>query len=70
MWWLFQEKPLLFSCQTDPNAQDSAVDERVRDVADTEMATLASTDIQDLTDYLWRQKRVQENLPQDLSTKE
>jgi len=70
MWWLFQEKPLLLSCQTDPNAQDSAVDERVRDVADTEMATLASTDIQDLTDYLWRQKRVQENLPQDLSTKE
>ncbi|XP_073672001.1 uncharacterized protein [Paramisgurnus dabryanus] len=70
MWWLFQEKPHILSCQTETHAEDSDVDERVRDVAETEVATLASTDIQELTDYLWRQKRVPENLPQDLSTKE
>ncbi|KAL1277206.1 hypothetical protein QQF64_023879 [Cirrhinus molitorella] len=55
---------------TDPNAEDSDVDERVRDVADAEVAALASSDIQDWTDYLWRQKRVPEDLPEDLATKE
>ncbi|KAF4101584.1 hypothetical protein G5714_018016 [Onychostoma macrolepis] len=55
---------------TDPNAGDSDVDERVRDVAETEVAALASTDIQDWTDYLWSRKRVPEDLPEDLSTKE
>ncbi|XP_073668887.1 uncharacterized protein [Paramisgurnus dabryanus] len=64
MWWLFQEKPHILFCQTETNAEDSNVDERVRDVAETEVATLASNDIQELTDYLWRQKRVPENLPQ------
>lgn len=70
MWWLFQEKPHLLSCQTDPNAGDSDVDERVRDVAETEVAALASAEIQDWTDYLCRKKRVPEDLPEDLSTKE
>ncbi|XP_073685728.1 uncharacterized protein [Garra rufa] len=70
MWWLYQEKPHLLSCQTDPNAEDSDVDERVRNVADTEVAALASSDIQDWTDYMWKQKRVPEDLPEDLATKE
>ncbi|KAG9280291.1 hypothetical protein AMEX_G2979, partial [Astyanax mexicanus] len=74
MWWIFQERPQLVQNATETNADE---------IEDMEELVLETEDAEDkhhpkntcmsvitMTNYFWNCKRIPEQLPDDLSTKE
>lgn len=68
MWWLFQERPQLLR-ETEQTVDDEDLDDLEMQGFDTTQNSAAahSTDIHQMTEYLWRSKKIPAELPLDLT---
>ncbi|XP_076841396.1 uncharacterized protein LOC143485752 [Brachyhypopomus gauderio] len=73
MWWIFQERRNLLHAEMDPSAEEiDDIEERVRESEDTrrDVSKGPSVDVCQLTEYIWRQKRIPGELDVELSKTE
>ncbi|XP_049339084.1 uncharacterized protein LOC125804022 [Astyanax mexicanus] len=71
MWYLFQEHPHLLKATTALNLEEEDIEESVSENGEPKRhAAERSADVIKMTEYLWNKKKIPEDIPHELSTKE